>query len=136
MGPRRVGKTVLLWQAIGDLLASGTPANAILYVSLDTPTYAGMSLDKMLALFLRELQPNPAHLVYVFFDEIQYLNGWERHLRVLVDGQINAKFVSSGSAAAALRLQGNESGAGRFTDFILPPLTFAEFLRMRGQEAP
>jgi predicted AAA+ superfamily ATPase len=37
--------------------------------------------------------------------------------------------VVSGSAAAALRLKSHESGAGRFTDFLLPPLTFAEFLR-------
>jgi predicted AAA+ superfamily ATPase len=27
-----------------------------------------------------------------------------------------------------------ESGAGRFTEFILPPLTFAEYLRFAGQD--
>lgn len=32
----------------------------------------------------------------------------------------------SGSAGAALRRASTESGAGRFTDFLLPPLTFAE----------
>jgi hypothetical protein len=39
--------------------------------------------------------------------------------------------VVSGSAAAALRLKSNESGAGRFTDFMLPPLTFNEFLHLK-----
>lgn len=38
------------------------------------------------------------------------------------------KCTASGSAAAALRLKSNESGAGRFTDFLLPPLTFYEYL--------
>jgi len=40
--------------------------------------------------------------------------------------------VVSGSAAAALRLQSSESGAGRFTDFMLPPLTFHEYIHLKG----
>ena len=36
--------------------------------------------------------------------------------------------MASGSAAAALKLKSTESGAGRFTDFNLPPLTFYEYL--------
>jgi predicted AAA+ superfamily ATPase len=43
-------------------------------------------------------------------------------------------FVATGSAAAALKLKSHESGAGRFTDFILPPLTFAEYLQFVGKE--
>jgi len=39
-----------------------------------------------------------------------------------------AKTRRRGSAAAALRLKSIESGAGRFTDFLLPPLTFHEYL--------
>ncbi|HEU4717286.1 MAG TPA: DUF4143 domain-containing protein, partial [Bacteroidia bacterium] len=44
------------------------------------------------------------------------------------------KFIASGSAAAALKLKSNESGAGRFTDFVLPPLTFREYLLLTGEE--
>jgi len=36
----------------------------------------------------------------------------------------------SGSAAAALKAKSQESGAGRFTEFLLPPLTFHEFLHL------
>ena len=39
------------------------------------------------------------------------------------------------ATAAALRLKSNESGAGRFTDFYLPPLTFAEFLKFLDLDA-
>jgi uncharacterized protein len=42
--------------------------------------------------------------------------------------------VATGSAAAALRLKSTESGAGRFSDYILPPLTFAEYLMFIGRE--
>ncbi|HHS94979.1 MAG TPA: ATP-binding protein, partial [Phaeodactylibacter sp.] len=65
-----------------------------------------------------------------FFDEIQYLKDWERHLKVLVDSYPNTKFIASGSAAAALKVKSSESGAGRFHDFMLPPLTFQEYLHL------
>lgn len=60
----------------------------------------------------------------VFFDEIQYLKNWELHLKTMVDTYRDSKFIVSGSAAAALKFKSNESGAGRFTHFLLPPLTF------------
>src|SRR5260370_41699989 len=41
MGPRRVGKTVMLHQTVLHLLDNHVPARSILYVSLDTPTYSG-----------------------------------------------------------------------------------------------
>jgi predicted AAA+ superfamily ATPase len=31
-------------------------------------------------------------------------------------------------------MKSRESGAGRFSEFVLPPLTFAEYLRFAGQE--
>ena len=40
------------------------------------------------------------------------------------------KPIASGSAAVALRLKSVESGAGRFTEFLLPPLTFHEYLTL------
>jgi predicted AAA+ superfamily ATPase len=70
---------------------------------------------------------------YIFFDEIQYLRKWETHLKSLVDTHRNLKVIASGSAAAALRLKTQESGAGRFTDFLLPPLTFYEYLELLGK---
>lgn len=50
----------------------------------------------------------------------------------MVDSYRQDKFIVSGSAAAALKFASNESGAGRFTDFILPPLTFHEFISLKG----
>lgn len=44
------------------------------------------------------------------------------------------KFVASGSAAAQLKKLSDESGAGRFTDFNLPPLTFHEYIHLKGYE--
>lgn len=72
--------------------------------------------------------------LYVFFDEIQYLKNWEVHLKTMVDSYRDSKYIVSGSAAAALRFKSNESGAGRFTDFLLPPLTFYEYIHINKLE--
>ncbi|TKI69545.1 ATP-binding protein [Sulfurimonas crateris] len=130
MGPRRVGKTVLVYHAIQELLNKNINGNNILYLSIETPIYTGLSLEKALRLFVEEFShKRDDEEIYVFYDEIQYLKDWEIHLKSLVDSYPTYKFVATGSAAAALKLKSQESGAGRFTDFILPPLTFSEFIR-------
>ena len=132
MGPRRVGKTVMLTQAIRRLIDQGVEPRCILYVSVDTPTYTGLALERLLHFFLAMHEHGKSRDLFVFFDEIQYHPDWERHLKSLVDSYPQCRFVASGSAAAALKMKSRESGAGRFTDFLLPPLTFAEFLDFRG----
>jgi predicted AAA+ superfamily ATPase len=135
IGPRRVGKTVLLRQAIQSLLDDGVAGNSIVYVALDTPLYAGLSLEGLVRTFT-DLHRHPRErALWIFFDEVQYLKDWQTHLKSLVDSYRSIRFVASGSAAAALRLKSRESGAGRFTDFILPPLTFQEYLSFAGQES-
>jgi predicted AAA+ superfamily ATPase len=135
LGPRRVGKTVLLYQCVQALLEQGVPPRRIAYVSVDHPIYNGLRLDELLGLVWRAAQWPDAEFGYVFFDEIQYLRDWERHLKVLVDDNPELKIVVSGSAAAALRLKSQESGAGRFTDFLLPPLTFREQLILKEESS-
>lgn len=134
MGPRRVGKTVLLFHCIEELINRGVSPDNICYFSIETPLYNGIALEELLNLFLELKSKKVSEETYVFFDEIQYLKDWELHLKSLVDSYHNIKFVVSGSAAAALKIKSQESGAGRFTDFLLPPLTFHEFLSLTNNE--
>ena len=124
LGPRRVGKTFMIKQIIAEAIAAGVSRNCILYVSIDTPIYSGISLEK----FVKLMPLGDNEKKVIIFDEIQYLKDWEVHLKDLVDAYPGIKFIASGSAAAALQLKSKESGAGRFSDFMLPPLTFFEFL--------
>jgi predicted AAA+ superfamily ATPase len=128
LGPRRVGKTVLLQQLIGQLLREGRPPADIVYFAVDLPVFVGLSLQELLDIY-REIH-GKGHLrdCTVIFDEIQYLPNWHGHLKALVDFNAHTRFVASGSAAAALRLKSLESGAGRFTEFRLPPVTFYEYI--------
>ena len=134
MGPRRVGKTVMMHQALHGLLESGISPRSLVFIGIDNPLYLNMGLEELLHLALQAVGTESPAGCYVFFDEIQYLTDWERHLKVLVDSYPDTKFVASGSAAATLRTKSTESGAGRFHDFMLPPLTFQEFIHLKGLE--
>ena len=43
MGPRRVGKTVMLFHAIDELIKQGISPQKIIYLSVDTPIYNNIS---------------------------------------------------------------------------------------------
>lgn len=131
MGPRRVGKTVMMYHAIDQLIKDKNNAQKIFFIGIDNPIYVNLGLQEILDLCKEAVKANDFKNCFIFFDEIQYLKDWERHLKVLVDTYPETNFIVSGSAAAALKWHSTESGAGRFTDFMLPPLTFQEFIYLK-----
>ena len=134
MGSRRVGKTVMLFHTIQRLINDGVSPQNIIYISVETPIYDNILLEQLFNLSKQTLRKpeNDDSKYYVFFDEIQYLKDWEVNLKSLVDTYKSVKFIASGSAAAELRKKSLESGAGRFTDFNLPPLLFYEYVHLKG----
>lgn len=136
MGPRRVGKTVMLYQLIDQLIKDGVSPKKICFLSIDAPIYNNISLEELFRLCRLALNDPTSDDYYILFDEIQYLKSWEEHLKSMVDFFPSSnRFIVSGSAAAALKMKSNESGAGRFTDFLLPPLTFQEYLHLKDLSA-
>lgn len=135
MGPRRVGKTVMLYHSIQRLIDEGVSPQNIIYMSVETPIYNNILLEQLFILAKQALaKQDSKEAFYVFYDEIQYLKDWEINLKSLVDTYHNVKFIASGSAAAELKKRSNESGAGRFTDFSLPPLLFFEYIHLKHYE--
>lgn len=130
MGPRRVGKTVMMQHGIQELIDQGIPQNKIIFITVENPIYNNIPLEKLFRYALESLGEEKTEGYYVFFDEIQYLKDWEVHLKTMVDTYRKTKFIVSGSAAAALKFKSNESGAGRFSDFLLPPMTFYEYIHI------
>ena len=133
MGPRRVGKTVMIYHTIQLLIEEGVNPKNIIYVSVDTPIYNGIQLEELMntAFIACGKAFEVVEQYYVFFDEVQYLKQWEVGLKTMADAFPNVRFVAAGSAAAALKKSSIESGAGRFSDFSLPPLTFYEYVHLR-----
>jgi len=130
MGPRRVGKSVLMQQQIQKLLRRGIPPRSVAYLSLDQPIYANLAIHELVQ-HIHKASGSKKRLNFLFLDEIQYLGEWDRHLKIFVDMNPQTHCAVSGSAAVVLQTKRRESGAGRFTDFFLPPLTFHEHLQLQ-----
>ncbi len=129
-GPRRVGKTVMLHHTIRHLLRQDTDPKKIIFLTVESPAYNNLSLEKLFNYAKEAAGIENQSGFYVFYDEIQYSKNWEVELKTLVDGYRKDRFIASGSAAAALKRGSAESGAGRFTNFMLPPLTFYEYVSL------
>ena len=99
MGPRRVGKTVMIYHTIARLLAEGVPQQNIIYISVETPIYNKIYLEQLFNLSKQTLgkSEDDHEQFFVFFDEIQYLKDWEINLKSLVDTYKNVKFVTAES---------------------------------------
>ena len=132
MGPRRVGKTVMLFHMVQDLIEKGVDPMKIIFITIENPIYNNISLEQLFNYAKEATGRESENDWHIIFDEIQYCRDWEVHLKSLVDSYRKDKFIVSGSAAAALKFASNESGAGRFTDFLLPPLTFNEYISLKG----
>lgn len=133
-GPLRAGKTVMMRQMVANLIERGIKPTAVLFASMTTPSYTAADLSTLFEMFCRRYRHGPDAELYIFFDEIQYVKDWEKAMLKLAKMRPNARIVGSVSAGAPSLRTGDTLHDGRMSMFILPPLTFLEFLRFRGSE--
>ncbi|MBI0400609.1 AAA family ATPase [Cyclobacterium marinum] len=117
---------------VQELIESRANPKKIIFITIENPIYNNISLEQLFNYSKEATGLTDKSDWHIIFDEIQYCRDWEVHLKSLVDSYRKDKFIVSGSAAAALKFASNESGAGRFTDFLLPPLTFNEYISLKG----
>ena len=130
VGSRRVGKTTLLRQVIGELVAAGVPARDVCYLALDHPALASVPLSEHLKRFRKEFRHPRDRRLYLFLDEIQESPGWEVELKALHDTE-RVKVLCSGSTSALIARQGGKL-TGRQIVTTVYPLSFSEFVAFRG----
>ncbi len=132
VGLRRTGKTTLMFQLIEKLLEGGTEKTSILYFNFDEFVE---SLDDLLATY-REAKKKDfrEQKVFVFLDEIQKLENWPNQIKKFYDLYPKIKFVISGSESLFISTKTREHLAGRLYEFTLMPLSFKEYLGIRGFE--
>jgi hypothetical protein len=132
-GLRRVGKTTLLYQTIEKLLETEDPRK-IIYFSFEE---SSSGPKEVLEFYEGKILKKPfeeAGKIFVFFDEVQYAKNWSPVLKQFYDLYPGIKFFLSGSSSLLLSREAMEKLAGRFFFFELNPLTFFEFLEMKGFE--
>lgn len=133
VGLRRTGKTTLLYQAIAALLEKEVNPKNLLYFSFDENIEDLRELMNAYQenILKKELR---GEKIYVFLDEIQKLKDWQNKIKIYYDLYPNIKFFISGSASLNILLPAKESLAGRIFYFELNPLSFEEFLGLRGKD--
>lgn len=132
VGPRRSGKTTVMFQVMDRLTEQGVPATAMLHMNLEEPGLSGMLdpglLDRLYDTFRERV--HPTGLAWVFLDEVQRVPGWERWVRARTESDDVKVFVTGSSSALMSRELGTLL-TGRHVEIPVFPLSFVEFLRFR-----
>ena len=131
IGLRHVGKTVILRQLAERLMRRGIEPRRIVYCNLADERWSTPPSPREIVSAVEQLSQRPSAPVFFLFDEIQVFSGWHAWLKLAVDEGVH-RFVVTGSAASSIRDGARESGYGRWDEVSIEPLTFGEFVDMRG----
>ena len=134
-GIRRCGKSVMLDLIKQELEESGIDPSRFISINFEDMRYEHLHTARALHDEIRERAAGVSERLYLFFDEIQEVDGWEKcinSLRVSMDCDIyitgsNARLLS-GELATYL--------GGRYVEFVIYPFSFSEFTELYHQTAP
>jgi len=125
-GLRRTGKTTIMKQFVAHKLNKIKPEK-ILFVSIDHPAFSNLSIQEIIDEYRKKFKISRATMIYVFIDEIQYRQNFERELKSIYDLEDKIYLIASGSNSLLIK---HKSGAlvGRHARINVLPLSFEEFL--------
>ena len=131
VGPRRSGKTFLLFQTMRKLLKNGVKKEQIIYVNFEDERllpYKTEDLDLIIEAW-KELNPDAEYKPIIFLDEPQNVNGWEKFVRRLYEKK--TQIFLSGSSSKLLSEEIATALRGMSLAFKIYPFSFAEYLKFR-----
>ena len=133
LGPRRVGKTTVLYQTVRHLLSEGIDPGHIWWLRMDHPLLMPYALGSMVRSAMDVLDADSAAPLYLMLDELVYAKDWDLWLKTFYDERWPVRVAATSSATAALRERRSESGVGRWSERYLTPYQFPEYLDLVGQ---
>ncbi len=132
-GVRRCGKSTLMEIAINHLVKEGVSPKQILWIGFDDERLRSMTseeLDEVITAYM-EMFPNiPIKDVYMFFDEIQLIKGWEYFVLRLYKSYCKNIYVC-GSNATMLSTELSSALRGYPLEYETYPLSFREYCRFK-----
>ena len=129
LGPRRVGKTTVMYQTVQHLLKNQIPSEKIQWIRLDHPMLMTSNLGSIVKEAIKLAKAKREKPLYLFLDELVYAEKWDLWLKTFYDEHWPVRIIASSSAAAALQ-KGKESGVGRWEEFHLTPYLLTELLQL------
>ena len=126
-GMRRCGKTTLMKQYIELLKNNGVPDSQIIHLNFESKNLAHVSNYMEL---LSEIDKTyNGKRTYVFLDEVQMVNQWERAINSL-QTDYDVDVYITGSNAYLLSSDLSTYISGRYAELPMLPLSFSEFLEL------
>lgn len=131
-GARRTGKTYVMFQLINELKERGVVKDNILYINFENERLIGLNAKDMdLLLVAHKELFNPDGKIYIFIDEIQVVENWDKWVRKIYDTG-NYQIILTGSSSELLSSQIATSLAGRNLTYTIYPLSFSEYISAKG----
>lgn len=133
-GVRRCGKTSRMEMVVNALLAGGVARERILWISFDDERLVRMTSDELdqIITAYREMYPDMNMKdVYMFFDEIQLIEGWEYFVMRLYKHYTKNIYIS-GSNATMLGSELKSALRGWPIEYETLPLSFKEYCLFKG----
>lgn len=131
IGMRRTGKTWFCYQQIEELLAGGVPKRRFLYVNFEDERllpFSASDFQTLLDAYFRKVPESREEGAWLFLDEVQRIEGWDRFVRRVLDTE-RLTVVVTGSSSKLLATEIATSLRGRSLTTEIFPFSFGEFLR-------
>ena len=137
VGQRRAGKSYILRQIASKLISQGVKTNNILYINkeyMELITLRSASeLEELYQTYRRELKPEGK--VYLFIDEIQYIEEWERFVNSHSQNFAEpCELFISGSNSNLLSGELATLLSGRYVEFEIFPFSYTEYCGITQQD--
>ena len=128
IGIRRSGKSVILKQIMDELKENNVDDNHIIYINFEDYDYEEYTDPKKLNNYVKEKIIDDKKY-YIFFDEVQNINKWEKVVNSLRATKNTSIFIT-GSNSDLLSSDLATHIAGRYVSFKITPFTFDEVCKL------
>ena len=130
-GIRRSGKSVMLKLLMEELMNRGINENQFIYINFENLKYRNLKNYERLYDFILNKVDDKYKSYYIFLDEIQEVEEWEKCVNSLrVDEELRFDIYITGSNAKLLSGQLSTYLAGRYIEFVVYPFSFKEFFEI------
>ena len=127
VGIRRTGKSYMMYQQIHDLMNDGISSSQIVYVNFEDERLLEISVDDLNTILELGIEFSGSKgKPYLFLDEIQNVDGWEKFVRRVADMKYRINITGSNSKMLSKEIA--STLGGRFMIVNVFPYSFKEYL--------
>lgn len=127
VGIRRTGKSYMMYQQIKHLKEKGVPLSQIVYVNFEDERLLEIKADDLNTILEIGIElAGTDNKPYLFLDEIQNVDGWEKFVRRIADMKYRINITGSNSKMLSSEIA--STLGGRFVILNIYPYSFREYL--------